>query len=94
MHWLFTFPESGYEGGHRSVPGDVGRIGYQFLAPHQARFLTEVDNPLEEATEDIKTEALPHAAEPGGIRQCLIQVIAEGVPDTEAIRGQGEEFPL
>jgi hypothetical protein len=91
---VHDFPQSGHEGIHGSIAGDTGRIGQQLLAPDKARVLAEVDHMLEEAAKDIETEALPDASEPGGIGQRLVQAVAEIPPDTEAIRGQGEELAL
>ena len=66
----------------------------KLLAPNKADFLAEIDHMLEEAAKDVETEALPDAGETRGIRQRLVQAVAEIPPDTEAIRGQGEELAL
>lgn len=87
-------PESGYRGIHRRVAGNAGRIGQNLLAPDKPRVLAEVDHLLEEATKDVETEALPDAAEAGGIGKRLVQVVAEIPPHTQAIHGQGEELTL
>ena len=70
--------EPGHEGTHGSVAGDAGRVGQELLAPDEARALAEVDHALEGAAEDGETEALAEAGEPGGVRQRLVQAVAEG----------------
>jgi len=91
---VHDFAEPGHEGIHGSVAGDTGRVGQELLAPDEARALAEVDHALEEAAEDGETEALAEAGETGGVRQRLVQAVAEIPADAQAIRGQRQELTL
>ena len=88
------FPQPGHERIQGSVARDAGRVGQDLLAPDEARLLAKVDDVLEEAAEDVETEALADAGEAGGVGQRLIQAVAQIPADAEAIRGQGEELAL
>jgi hypothetical protein len=49
-----------------------GRIEVEFLAPDQPRFLTEIDDLLEEALEDVDAEALPDARQTRVVGKLLV----------------------
>jgi hypothetical protein len=51
------------------------------MTPDQADFLTQIDDPLEEALEDIDPKTLPDAGQAGMIGQLLVEGVAEGVSD-------------
>ncbi len=69
----------------------VGRGRPEELDPEVELVVGDV---RDEAAEDGETEALADAGQASGIGLRLIQAGAEVPPDTEAIRGQGEEVPL
>jgi hypothetical protein len=89
---VHDFAESGHERIRRGVAGEASRVGQDLLSPDESRVDAEVDHVLEEATEDGKTEALADAGEASGVRQRLIEAVAEIPPDTEAICGQRQEL--
>jgi hypothetical protein len=70
--------EPGHQGIRGGVAGDPGRVGEDLLPPNQPCLLAEVDHALEEAAEDGEPEALADAGEAGGVRQRLVEAIAEG----------------
>lgn len=71
------------EAGEQRIDDGVGfhfrGIEEEFVLPDQSHVLTEVDNVLEEALEDVNAEALPDAGQAGVIRHVFIQRVAEGV---------------
>ena len=54
-----------------------GRVEVELPAPDQAGLLTEIDDLLEEALEDVDAEPLPDAGQAGVVREVLVQGIAE-----------------
>jgi hypothetical protein len=56
-------------------------IDIQLLAPNEPHLLTEIDDLLEEALEDVDSEALADAGQTGKIRQILV----ERVPHIPAV---------
>jgi hypothetical protein len=70
--------EPRHQGIRRGVAGDPGGVGEDLLPPDEARLLAQVDHVLEEAAEDGEPEPLADAGEAGGVRQRLIEAVAEG----------------
>jgi hypothetical protein len=70
--------EPGHEGIRGGVAGDPGGVGEDLLPPDEARLLAQVDHALEEAAEDGEPEALADPGEAGGVRQRLVEAVAEG----------------
>src|SRR5436309_1042955 len=56
---------------------DLGRIRYQLAAPHETCLLAEIDDVLEEPTEDLQPQALSNLDEAGTIGERFIEVVAK-----------------
>jgi hypothetical protein len=91
---VHNLAESGPEGIHGGIAGDPGCVGQDLLSPDEARFLAQVDDVLEEPAEDGKTEALADASKASGVRQRLVEAVAEVPPDAEPILRQRQELAL
>jgi len=64
--------EARHEGIQVSVRFDVGRVHVELAAPDQPRLLTQIDDLLEEALEDVNAEALSDAGQAEVVGQLLV----------------------
>ncbi len=77
-----------------SIGFNLRRIEVELPAPNQARLLTQIDDSLEEALEDIDPEALPDAGQAGVVGQVFIKGVA-AVPAMRQVETRGrDEVPL
>ena len=60
--------EPGHQRIDRGVGVDFGGIEVQLVTPDQAGVLTQIDDPLEEALEDVHSKSLPDAGQAGVVR--------------------------
>jgi hypothetical protein len=65
------------EGWDARVGFDLGGIEIEFATPEQPRLLTQIDDALEEAREDLHAEALPDAGQAGVVGEVFVERIAE-----------------
>src|SRR3712207_5965526 len=56
---------------------DFSGVKVQLPAPHEARFLAQIDNLLEETLENGDAQPVSDAGQTGVVRECLVQRIAE-----------------
>ena len=63
----------------------LGGIEEQLLAPHQPCLDALLDDPLEEAPEDLQAEPIPYASERGVLLERLLEVVAQVPAHREAI---------
>ena len=86
--------ETGHKRIQIGVSSDFGGIDVELPPPDQAGLLTEVDDLLEEALEEVDTKPLSDAGQAGVIRQRLIQGVAE-IPAMGKIETRRfDELPL
>jgi hypothetical protein len=71
--------EAGHERVRIGISPDPGGIEIEFPAPDEPRLLTEIDNLLEKALEDVDPEPLADPSEAGVVGQVLVEGVAEGV---------------
>ena len=73
---------------------DLGRVDVELPAPDQARLLTEIDDLLEEALEDVDAQPLPDAGQAGVVGQRLVQGVAEVPAVGQVEAGRLDELAL
>jgi hypothetical protein len=69
-------------------------IDEQLAPPNKTGFLTEVDNLLEEALEDVDAEALPDAGQAGVVGQRFVQGVTQVPPVGEVETRRLDQLPF
>src|SRR5262245_29440227 len=86
--------EAGDERVEVGIGLDLGAVEIEIPAPDEPRLLTEIDDLLEEALEDVDAEALPDAGQAGVIREVLVQGITKVPAMRQVEAGRRDELAL
>jgi len=82
------------QGVHGGVRLHLSGVDEQLLAPHQPGLEALLNDPLEEATEDLQPVAVPDPGEAGVLGQRFVEVVTEVPTQREAIGDYAHELTL